>query len=185
MILGLDVSTSSTGWSVLKESGELVEQGFIKLANIDGLFKKAKKVSIFLSKINIDHEIKKIYIEENLQSFRSGFSSAKTISTLAKFNGIVSYISFIEFGIDPEFLNVNSARKSLGIKIAREKVCGKSTKNQVFEWVRNSLKESGYVWPVKTLKSGPRKGQTVFIDECFDISDAYVIGRAGIEMNNS
>mgnify|MGYP000686963513 CR=1 FL=1 len=30
----------------------------------------------------------KNFIEENLQSFRSGFSSAKTISTLAKFNGI-------------------------------------------------------------------------------------------------
>lgn len=36
--------------------------------------------------------IEKVYIEQSLQAFRPGFSSAKTILTLAKFNGIVSYL---------------------------------------------------------------------------------------------
>jgi hypothetical protein len=184
MILGLDISTSTTGWAIIETDGSLIDQGYISTGKISGLFEKAKKVGSKISKINIDYDIEKIYIEENLQSFRSGFSSAQTISTLAKFNGIVSYICFTEFGFEPAFLNVNSARKSLGIKIQREKVCGISTKDQVFAWVRSDLKDSGYVWPVKTLKSGPRKGETIFINECFDISDAYVIGLSGFRVNN-
>ena len=184
MILGLDISTSTTGWAVIKSDGALVNQGYISTGKIKGLFEKAKKVATKISKINIDYDIDKIYIEENLQAFRSGFSSAQTISTLAKFNGIVSYVCFTEFGFEPAFLNVNSARKTLGIKIEREKVCGISTKDQVFTWVRSALDDSGYVWPVKTLKSGPRKGKTVFINECFDISDAYVIGLSGLRVNN-
>ena len=43
------------------------------------------------------HDIQKIFIEENLQAFRPGFSSAKTLLTLARFNGIVSYLSQLEF----------------------------------------------------------------------------------------
>ena len=58
-----------------------------------------------------------VFIEENLQSFRSGFSSAQTLSTLARFNGMVSQVCYSEFGIIPEYINVNSARKNLGIKI--------------------------------------------------------------------
>jgi len=183
MILGLDISTSSTGWCVLDKSGLMVSIGYIDLKKEKNSFKKAKLVQQKISDIHLNHEIKKIFIEENLQTFRSGFSSAKTLSTLARFNGIVSFICYEEFKIEPEFLNVNSSRKSLGIKIQREKDCGKSTKQQVLEWVSTSLSSTNYQWPVKTLKSGPRKGQNVLEVGCYDMADAYVIAKAGIEVN--
>ena len=182
MILGLDISTSITGWCVIGEKGGLCDQGYINLSKKKTLFEKAAIIKKELSSIHLKYEIKKVFVEENLQSFRSGFSSARTISTLAKFNGIVSYLSFEEFCLEPIFLNVNSARKTLGIKIEREKVCGVSTKQQVLNWVKKELSES-YTWPTKILKSGPRKGKTIMQPGCFDIADAYVIARAGLCVN--
>ena len=180
MILGLDVSTSCTGWCVLKEDGGLVDMGMIPLSNKKSVYSKSVFTRSELEKICSSYNIKKVYIEENLQSFRSGFSSAKTLSTLARFNGIVSFISFETFKTEPVHVNVNAARKSLGIKIIRKKDGGKPTKDQVFDWVKSSV---SFPWPDKTLKSGPRKGLKVNHPGCFDMADAYVIGAAGIKMN--
>ena len=117
MILGLDVSTACTGWCVLDESLSLVSIGSIELSKVKNTYKKAKIVRDKMESLLIDYDIKSVYIEENLQSFRSGFSSAKTLSTLARFNGIVSLICYETFSVDPIHINVNHARKSLGIKI--------------------------------------------------------------------
>jgi hypothetical protein len=117
-----------------------------------------------------------VFIEENLQSFRSGFSSAKTLLSLARFNGIVSLISYETFSVMPVHINVNSARKSLGIKIIRKKDGGKNTKDQIFEWVSDNI---SFDWPKKILKSGPRKNQEIFDPSCFDMADAYVIALSG------
>ena len=104
-------------------------------------------------------------------------SSAKTLATLARFNGIVSYLSQSVFEAEPIFLNVNNARKSVGLKIIRKSKGGKDTKLQVFDWVQSQLE---YDWPKKTLKSGPRKGVTILDPVCYDMADAYVISRAGL-----
>jgi hypothetical protein len=125
--------------------------------------------------------VTKICIEENLQSFRTGLSSAKTLAALARFNGIVSYLSEQVFEIAPEFLNVNSARRSVGITLVRKKDGGRPTKEQVFDWVSKEMSDTDnqYQWPVKTLKSGPRKGKTILEPGCYDMADAFVIARAG------
>ena len=77
-------------------------------------------------------------------------------------------------------LNVNAARKTLGIRLIRKKQGGKPTKNQVFDWVSDRVESEipGYQWPMKTLKSGPRKGEVVFEPSVFDMADAYVIACA-------
>ena len=93
-ILGLDISTSCTGWSIINPQGIIVDIGYIDLSKEKSIFKKAKKVKDELFNIFETNKIEAVFIEENLQSFRSGFSSAATISTLAKFNGIVSFICF-------------------------------------------------------------------------------------------
>ena len=147
MILGLDVSTSCTGWCVIQDEESLVEMGAIELSNIKSVYDKSKKVRDVLGNIVVKYPISKIYIEENLQAFRRGFSSARTLSSLARFNGIVSLISYESFLIEPSHINVNFARKSLGIKIIKEKICGKSTKEQVVEWVDKNV--MGYKWPEK------------------------------------
>ena len=174
MILGLDISTSCVGWCVLTSEGILVKLGYIPLSKETDTFSKASRVSKELSMINIDHEISNIFIEQNLQAFRPGLSSAKTLLTLARFNGIVSYICHKEFSLVPININVNSARKTLEIKI--QKKSEKSTKEQIIDWVDSKL---NHQWPTKKLKSGPRKGLVILDPVCYDMADAYVIAMAG------
>ena len=180
-ILGLDVSTSCTGWCILDDDGKFIDLGSIKLSVYKSPYKKASVVRTALGELLIKYDIKNIYIEENLQAFRPGFSSAKTLSTLARFNGIVSLLCFETFNLEPEHLNVNAARKTLGIKLIRKKYGGKPTKEQVFEWVSDQIENdySGYQWPIKTLKSGRRKGEMILDSSSYDMADAYVICRAG------
>ena len=179
-ILALDISTSCTGYCILdpeldsKES--LPDLGFIPLAKHKSHFSKANVDLESLQKISKNHQITHIAIEENLQSFRSGFSSAQTLSSLAKFNGIVAYLCQDLFGVEPEYFNVNSARKSVGLKIVSKRKGGSDTKIQVMEWAAAEL--SSFEWPTKTLRNGPRRGTVVLEPGCYDMADAYVIARA-------
>ena len=170
-ILGLDISTSNIGYCIFK-NGELINAGAIELPSKKCMFEKAVHTSEILKELK-KYKISRILIEENLQSFRSGFSSAKTISTLAKFNGIISYISNTTFNIKPEFINVNHARKKCGIKIDRKSK--KNTKEQVLEWVSQQPQFKNFDWPTKILKNGPRRGVTVLKPQCYDIADAAVL----------
>lgn len=180
MILGLDISTSCTGWCLLHPDGSFFRAGCIPLAKHKDMFSKAQEAEKHIDELIKDINITSIAIEQNLQSFRSGFSSAHTLYSLARFNGVLSYICFKKIGIKPTFLNVNSSRKSLGIKLIREKVCGISTKDQILEWTRPKLEVEGYVWPRKTLKSGPRKGQTIMDPSCYDIADAFIVAKSSL-----
>jgi len=174
--LGLDISTSCTGWCIVGPGGGLVEMGYIPLSDCNSAYHKARRVRDELSGLHIHHDIDKVYIEENLQAFRPGLSSAKTLLTLARFNGVVSYIAQEEFFCQPEFINVQAARKAVGLKIISKRKGGAPTKEQVLEWVSQRVK---YAWPKKILKSGPRKGVEIFEPGCYDVADAYVIAMAG------
>ncbi|HAI41176.1 MAG TPA: hypothetical protein DCM40_25235, partial [Maribacter sp.] len=65
------------------------------------------------------YPIEHIYIEQSLHMFMGRKSSAKTLSTLTRFNGIVSWLVFELFEIRPEFIGATSARKQAGIKVPR------------------------------------------------------------------
>ena len=177
MILGLDISTSCTGWCIL-DNNKFVNMGYIDTSKTKCMIEKSKKVKHELLNLILRYEIDRVCIEENLQAFRPGLSSAKTLLTLARFNGIVSYIANDIFDCIPAYVNVNSARKLNGIKIDRKSKL--TTKEQIYEWVNNNLSVNGftYAWPKKTLKSGPRAGMTVLQPGCFDAADAYVIAMA-------
>lgn len=181
--IGLDISTSIIGVAFLDKLGNLVSLENINLKKTKCIFNKSNEVknkfTKFKEKYLFEEEVK-ISIEESFQSFRSGFSSAKTLSQLNRFNGIVSYIVAEVYSVIPEYINVNSGRKNLQIKI--NKKLDKNTKEQVFEWVREDFKKNNYLfqWPEKTLKSGPNKGLVKFDESCYDMSDAYVICKAAI-----
>ena len=181
-ILGLDVSTACTGWCILHSDGRLVDLGGIGLSKHSGVYAKSKLVSDVLNALLLKYEISTVYIEENLQSFRRGFSSAQTLSTLARFNGMVSLLCYQVFDREPIHLNVNAARKRLGIKLVRKKQGGKPTKEQVLDWVNDHLDSRGdvYQWPIKLLKGGPRKGTEILDPAAYDMADAYVIALAGV-----
>lgn len=171
MILGLDVSSSITGVTILSGEGVILFCDHIDTRNKNKyptLLDKAKEIKSHLNKISKEYNIEEIYIEESLQSFRSGFSSAKTLSTLAKINGIVSYLCFEIFNTKPEYIGATSARKLCGIKVpkgtkAKEFVIGYLLDNEptfVVEFTRNGNPKPGY----------------------YDRADSIVIARAGLEL---
>ncbi len=174
MILALDISTSCTGYCLFDEN-DLIDIGYINLSKHKGLFEKASYVKSRILELSSIHNVDQIVVEENLQAFRPGLSSAKTLMTLAQFNGVVRWVCYEIFDIKPQAINVNSARKIIGLKINR-KDKSKSTKEKVLDWV--SLDNPGIEWPIKILKSGPNKGKSRVCNEAYDMADAYVIGKS-------
>lgn len=177
LILGLDVSTSVTGVCILNPAVNADEQGS-HIKYLDRIeFKKCKtlwdKTDIVASELA---DLFKKYpgnyevtLEEPLMGFRTGMSSAATITTLMRFNGIVSYISREIFKVDPQYIASSSARKLCGIKMQKTAVAGMSGKEQVFKYMsENDLKH--VQWPAK------KNGEAV--DWSRDATDAYVIARA-------
>ena len=176
MILGLDVSTSTTGYCILNNQGDLIDIGYIKLGSKKSLSQKGFLFKEQIENIIGDREITAVYIEEAFQRYGRGMSSAKTITRLASFNGIIQYITADIFGCEAILLPVRECRKLCGIATVSKKKSGKEVKEQVFEWVDNHLE---YKWPTKVLQSGPRRGTQIIVPESRDMADAWVVAKAG------
>ena len=168
MILGLDVSTSITGATVIDENGSVIACEAWDTRNknrYEDLFAKADHIRFELWKMGNYHNIEKVYIEQSLQSFRSGFSSAQTLSTLSRFNGIVSWICYKNLNIKPEYVAATSARKLCGIKVPK----GEKAK----EVVLNFLLDKEPTFNIEYTKHGnPKPGS-------YDQADSIVIAKAG------
>ena len=186
MLLSLDISTSCTGWCIFDVESNVRETGHINLSKHKGLYEKAAKVKAELLRMILCHDITEVAVEENLQAFRPGLSSAKTLMTLAQFNGVVRWLCHSELNVPVYSHNVNSARKSVGLKIDRKST--RKTKDQVMDWVsdnnRKVKSELTMTWPTKILKSGPNKGRLRTCPEAYDMADAYVIGKAHFVLKN-
>ena len=104
MILGIDISTSITGFAIVAE-GQIVYYDSIDLRKHKNIFAKTiamkEKLLDLFEMYQCDNEntmrlgnsqfpIEHIYIEQSLHMFMGGKSSAKTLSTLTRFNGISS-----------------------------------------------------------------------------------------------
>ena len=165
MLLGLDISTSITGFTILDKEGEIVYNDALDTRKYKSMFIKAKVIQEKLKEIKKNNKIKNIYIEKSLQSFRSGFSSAKTLSTLSAFNGIVSWMCYNIFKLEPEYLAATSARKLCGIKIPR----GEKAKPVVL----NYLLENESKFQVEYTKFGNPK------PKYYDMADSIIIAKAG------
>lgn len=179
--VGLDISTSIIGISLFKnKNNSLLSLHYVDLTKTKCIFDKAKQFEDeFLKIVGDDILVENIYIEDTLQSFARGLSSAKTLMQLSRFNGIVSNIVYRICHVKPVFINVNTARKSLGIKIDKNSI--KDKKEQVLDWVDSDL--GGYNWTTKIISRGKNKGLVKYEKFCYDIADAYVICKAGIIIN--
>ena len=176
-LLGLDVSTNIIGYTVLTEEGKMIEAGFCDLDSKKSTVQKAAQFKSTLDEIKAKYHIGAVWIEEPFMMFAKGGSSAQTMAKLSSFNGMIQYACLNVFGFDPDMINANHARKTLGIKIQREKLCGISTKEQILTWVK--LQIPNFDWPTKTLKSGPRRGLTIPAPSCYDIADSFVVAKSG------
>ena len=85
MILGLDISTSITGATVLDKRGKVIYCECWDTRKLKNVFNKGDTVQSHLKEIKKKYQIEHIFVEQSLQMFRSGFSSAKTLTTLSKF----------------------------------------------------------------------------------------------------
>ena len=165
MILGLDISTSITGYTILDSSGEIVVCDHIDLRKEKNFFKKIQIVNSRLEDIVKRYEVKAVYVEQSLQSFRSGFSSAQTLSLLSKINGIVSWLCYNLFDGEPKYLAATSARKLCGIKVPK----GQKAKAVSLQFVVDNVPAFDVEY---TRHGNPKAGYA-------DRSDSYVIARAG------
>ena len=188
MILGLDVSTSITGFAVIAE-GEIVFYDSVDLRKYKNLFEKAERIKEAIFNLfdnyqfsreddhwmeaESDHPISHIYIEQSLHMFMGGKSSAKTLSTLTRFNGIVSWLVYEMFEMEPKFIGSTSARKHAGIKVPR----GQKAKQVVLQ----HLLDNEPAFKIEYTKHGNPK------PESYDRADAIVIAKAGwaIEQSSS
>ena len=166
MILGLDVSTSITGATILDSQGKIVYNEAWDTRKYKNFFEKAEHVEKRINKLRSDgFRIERVYIEQSLQSFRSGFSSAKTLSTLARFNGVVSWLVYRILQSEPEYIAATSARKACGITVSR----GQKGKQVVLNYVLDNVPEISVLY---TKKNNVKP-------ECYDKADSWVIARAG------
>ena len=167
MILGLDVSTSITGYTLIKDD-KIILNGAWDTRKYKDFFDKVTYVKKGLEQIHSKHgeQITAVYIEQSLQSFRSGFSSAKTLSTLSRFNGIVSWIVFDQYKIKPEYIAATSARKLCGIRVPR----GQKAKAVVLKFLLDN--EPAFVLDY-TRNGNPKP-------ECYDKADSMVVAKAGV-----
>ena len=183
IVVGLDVSTSCTGVCVLdadvepdSAGSQILHLDRVEFKGCKTFFEKADAVHSALVEL---HEKKgwkpEVFaLEEPLLGFQKGMSSASTITTLMRFNGITSYIGRSIFCVDPTYISAAHARKLCGIKMQRTSVAGMSGKEQVFKHMSEHDLQH-VAWPVK--KNGAP------IDASRDMTDAYVIARAACIMN--
>ena len=173
MLLGLDISTSITGFTILDHQGEIIRCDAWDMRNknkFKKIFDKASFIKDDLLFFKAQYPINSIYIEQPFMFFNSGGSSAKTMASLQRFNGIISWICYDIFGMDlftgaPNYITASQARKACGIKVKR----GEKAKKVVMKWLLDN--EDGF--SVEYTKKGNPK------PKYYDIADSIVIAKAG------
>ena len=116
IILGIDISTKCLGVSLAKFDGEKLE--ILKLSHVtpkipknikgtEALFLKAKQFKEeFIDKYK-DFGLTDIIIEEPLPSSQNN----NTVTTLLRFNGMISQSIYEATGITPQYISSHDARK--------------------------------------------------------------------------
>ena len=120
MILGLDISTSITGYTIL-DGTTIIECSKLDLRKkkyVDFLDKSVAAKELLIE-LNNKYKLSEIYIEETLNVMNKGMSSAHTIMTLNRYNGIVSWLCYEITGIKPQYIACRQARKMVGILVPK------------------------------------------------------------------
>lgn len=176
LTLGLDISTSITGYAVLDDYLNVIVMGHIDFSKCKNLWEKADLAKDVLKALLASHKVDAVFIEESLMMFSAGASSAATIMTLTKFNALLSYFVREIVGFDPVHVSAATARKTVGIKLIQKKKCGLSHKEQSFLWC---VAPGG---PFEN-NSFPKTKTGKYKSFIYDQIDSYIIARAGVELN--
>lgn len=170
MILGLDISTSITGFCILDSHTEIIRSDVWDMRNkkyFPDIFCKAEKIKNDLLSIKAQYPIDKVFIEKPFMFFGSGGSSAKTMASLQRFNGIISWICYDTFSKPPIYFTAQQARKLNEIKLPK----GSNTKKEILKWVLDKYPDFSVEY---TSHGNPKP-------KYFDIADAIVVANAGLK----
>ena len=170
MILGLDISTTLVGIAIIDTDGKLVRSQGVDLSKIDNIYERLETIGAELYTLRSEYNIEHVFIETALKKFLPGKSRADTIIKLAKFNGVVSWICFECFEMQPTYINVNTARSLYGLSFPRG-TKGPQRKKMVIEAVIEKEKTS-FQYEMARGGRNYKKGTD-------DRADAVVIARAG------
>ena len=162
MILGLDVSTSITGATLL-DNNKIIFCEAWDTRKLKTIFEKADLIKEKLEALPVG--IEEIFIEQPFTFFKSGGSSAKTMAKLQAFNGIVSWMCYDILGIEPQYFTATQARKRCDITVPR----GQKAKQVVLEHLLTNEPEFDILY---TRHGNPKAGE-------YDRADSLVIARAG------
>jgi len=172
IVLGLDISTSKIGLSVLNDKQDLLYCHVLKLDSKNSLEERCLILEHYIKNtLDIQYNIQKIYIEQPFVMFSGGKTTAMTMSKLQRFNGMVCYMVRKLYGFDAELIAANKARGAIGLKIKR----GENTKKKVIEWVKQKYPKD-FVFEL-TRHGNPKPGTD-------DKADAVVVALAGLILNS-
>tara|TARA_R110002126_G_scaffold4922_12_gene25536 strand:+ start:1502 stop:2074 length:573 start_codon:yes stop_codon:yes gene_type:complete len=169
MILGLDISTTIVGVALIDDQNLILSTHW-DISKAETIFNKAEQVGSELWQLRNNYSIDQVFIETALKKFIPGRSRADTLMKLAKFNGIVSWLCYDSFEVEPKYLNVNSARSLYGLSFARG-TKGPLRKKMVIEAVIEKEKNA-FTYEMARGGKNYKKGTD-------DRADAIVIARAG------
>lgn len=193
-IWSLDISTTNIGMALWNSKGKLIELKHLELKtnkNTPVENRDIHKAEIFSKYVKefkerilneLNGELIHIIVEEPL----GGSNNANTVSLLYGFNGICRYILFQIFGIYPMKISVYDSRKLFCtelVKISTVKGERKETlsfppeyrkEKKLYIWKKVSNLEPQIEWLYKKDGISPK-------DMCFDMSDSYAVGFAGLK----
>ncbi len=172
LFLGLDVSTSVVGITILNEDYDIVLMTHSDLGKVKDFWSKVDAIHDAIEELFDKYDIAETYIEEPANRFSQGMSSSHTINLLIKFNALVSY-KVREVSKEPILVTAAEARKSCGMVLQRVSKVGLPHKQQVF----NQITGPGGLLsgiPIPLTKTGK------VVNTFYDQIDSYVIARTAV-----
>ena len=196
-ILSLDVSTSNVGIALWSSEGKLIELKHLSLKlekDVDIDLRDLHKANLFRDYIksykeriekDLNGVIKHAFIEAPLQNTPKNIN---TTALLLGFNGMARYILMQVLNIMPVKISVYESRKLFCpelVKVSYRK--GERVETLSFpEKYRKDKKK--YIWE-KVAKLEPQikwfyTRNDTLKDFCYDLSDSYAVGFAGLKLLN-
>ena len=171
--LGLDISTSIVGYSIIDRKKKLLSYGHVDISNIEDIYEKLSIVIDRVSKLILEYKIKEIFIEKFLYKFAAGKSRIQTLIKLCEMNSLIKFECFNLLKKKPILLNVLHARKIVIGKTRSKDFT--SVKEFVISHVSKIYPQ--IIWDKKISK---KTKEEKLLNYNFDIADSIVINLAGI-----
>ncbi len=194
-VWSLDISTTNIGSALWNLDGKLIELKHLELKtpkNIDVEHRDIYKGENFKNYVveykervlnELNGKIVQIIVEEPL----GGSNNINTVSLLYGFNGICRYILYTVFGVYPIKISVYESRKLFCPELVKTSYDKKGVKKETLSFPKEyEKKKKLYIWE-KVSKLEPqinwvyKKNSNEPKDMCFDMSDSYAVGYAGLK----